>query len=319
MIKSFVSSFSNSVIFFRKLLFNLYYRALNNKIRNRNKVIERKFNRFCNIENPIKIIKVKKLLENKDKINFEIENYTTKENQRDLSIKFHWGHDHIFNKNIKIKGKMGLRHLELINQFLTYFRLDENYFNKKRTLDVGCWTGGTSLALLLMGAKFVTGLEEVKKYSQSSIELINDIYEIKNFEGICKSVYEFTCIEKYDLIYVPGVIYHVSDPVVFLRKLFLALNLNSDILIETAGIFRIGSYSRFDGNYLTTVGSQKDLNRSGWNHYIPSSKCLYRWMQEAGFENIEIFYNHSSNRIFAKGTKIKDKQITLAGLSNRNL
>ncbi len=37
--------------------------------------------------------------------------------QRDLSVKFHWGHTHDFG-TFQLDGRMGIRHLELMSDFI---------------------------------------------------------------------------------------------------------------------------------------------------------------------------------------------------------
>ena len=55
-------------------------------------------------------------------IDSDTENYDEPNRQRDLSVKFHWGHDHDFG-DFSLQGKMGSRHVHIIARFMTEFGL----------------------------------------------------------------------------------------------------------------------------------------------------------------------------------------------------
>ena len=86
--------------------------------------------------------------------------------QRDLSIKFHWGHNHDFG-DFYLEGRMGDRHLSVLASFCRLFPVSPELFDRKDVLDVGCWTGGTSLLLVALGSR-VVALEEVRKYAATA-------------------------------------------------------------------------------------------------------------------------------------------------------
>ena len=138
------------------------------------------------------------------------------EQQRDLSIKFHWGHNHDFG-DFKLEGRMGDRHINLLANFLTLFPVSLDDFKSKYVFDIGCWTGGTSLLLSTLADK-VYAIEEVKKYAETVSYLsksfgISDHISVKSL-----SIYECNSKEFYDqfdIVYFPGVIYHLSDPIRF--------------------------------------------------------------------------------------------------------
>jgi len=114
--------------------------------------LRRLFNEFTYLSDKKKLEQVKKILDRIGTIDAEIEGLSGTENQRDLSIKFHWGHNHIFGDEFKVDGRMGDRHLNLMAQFMVKNDLDMDYFRGKDVIDVGCWTGGTLLLLKALGA-----------------------------------------------------------------------------------------------------------------------------------------------------------------------
>lgn len=186
--------------------------------------------------------------------------------QRDLSIKFHWGHNHDFG-DFRLKGSMGDRHINLLANFVALFPVSVEDLGGKEVFDIGCWTGGTTLLLAQLGCK-VFAIEEVKKYAEMSSFLaksfgIEDQVTIESMSIYNCNSAEF--YDRFDMVYFPGVVYHLSDPVLALRTLFNSLKIGGVILIESAGINREEPFCRFDGSLKYGSGTRTRLNRSGWN------------------------------------------------------
>jgi len=238
------------------------------------------------------------------------------ERQRDLSIKFHWGHDHDFGE-FKLKGKMGERHIDLLVNFIDFFPVAIEDFKNKSVFDIGCWTGGTTLLLAALGNKTLA-IEEVKKYAEVTSYLsksfgIDDQVSVKAI-----SVYDCNSAEFYDqfdIVYFPGVIYHLSDPLLALRILFNSLKIGGSIFIESAGVNSEEPICRFEGSLIYGAGEKERLSRSGWNWFLPSPTALYRMMREAGFDEIETLWHHRTDRVYGYGKKISQAGICKAGLS----
>ena len=280
--------------------------------------LKEKFDAFCELTDSHLIKKAKELVSQEGIIDAEIEGLSGKENQRDLSIKFRWGHNHNFGNGFSVRGRMGDRHINLVAEFMTGFDLTDSFFEAKDCIDVGSWTGGTTLMLKCLGADKVFALEEVKKYALATMSLCKDVYGLDNVISDGVNLYDFKSDQKYDVAYFPGVVYHLSDPVLGLRRLYNALNENGICLVETAGIDSSYSIARFDGNRIyhnSDNETAEKLNRGGWNWYIPSPLCLERWMVEAGFEEVKTYFSYASNRVYGYGVKRKYNDICRAGFS----
>lgn len=238
------------------------------------------------------------------------------EQQRDLSVKFHWGHNHDFGE-FKLKGSMGDRHIDLLTNFIALFPLSLEDLKDKEVFDIGCWTGGTTLLLASLQCR-VFAIEEVKKYAEMTSYLsksfgIDDTVSVNSM-----SIYECNTEEfynRFDVVYFPGVIYHLSDPLIALRILFNSLKIGGIILIESAGINHEKPFCRFDGSLIHHLGTRERLNRVGWNWFMPSPSALYRMMREAGFDDIQTLWDRNTKRVYGYGKKVSQVGICKAGLS----
>lgn len=258
------------------------------------------------------------LMQRLGQIDAEVEGYTPDEleRQRDLSIKYVWGHNHDFGR-FRLDGRMGDRHFELMLDFVENFPVEISNFDDADVFDIGCWTGGTTLLLNALGGR-VLAIEEVRKYAQT-VNFLVDSFGIGDAVGCeSKSLYECRGAEfenRFDIAYFPGVIYHLSDPVLALRILFNSLKTDGEILVESAGIDAPEPICRFEGNYIYRNGTREELNRGGWNWFLPSATALERMLIEAGFEATQTFFKPETNRVYGYGKKTKFVGICKAGLS----
>jgi SAM-dependent methyltransferase len=228
--------------------------------------------------------------------------------QREYSINFKWGHNHDFG-SFQLEGILGDRHIDLIETFVDDFGLPMDLSNTE-VLDVGIWCGGTTLLLDGMGA-VAYGIEEVETYANCARLLF------KSFGCAARSyhsnLYDWGDVmrdEIYDYIIFPGVLYHLSDPLVALRILFNALKDGGELYIETKLIpkFDVGcenAYLEFDGG-------------KGNNWFTPDPEALHQMCASVGFKFIDANWDRNNeNRAFAKYRRDEWKPMLRAGLSRR--
>jgi len=218
---------------------------------------------------------------------YKMEGYESLEKQRDLSVKFHWGHNHDFG-DFQLSGLMGDRHLIIISTFIDEFKVLSTNLENKRILDVGCWTGGTSLLFAAMGAE-VTAIEEVKKYADA-VEYLKFAFNIHNLEILNTSLYNLddAYYGYFDYIFFSGVLYHVTDMILALRIIFNLLKNNGHCLIESMALNSQNPYIEYYGPNRFSKGSQNELNRTGWNWFVPSPATLFQMLSDVGFRDIRM-------------------------------
>ncbi|MDX1521503.1 MAG: DUF1698 domain-containing protein, partial [Anaerolineae bacterium] len=164
----------------------------------------------------------------------------------------------------------------------------------------------------------VYAIEEVSKYAETTAYLAHAFGVDSRVVVKPLSIYACNNDEfwgRFNIVYFPGVIYHLSDPLIALRILFNSLKLGGSILIESAGIDLEEPYCRFDGSLIHRHGDKRNLNRGGWNWFMPSPSALARMMSEAGFEEVQSLWDNRSKRVYAYGKKISQVGICRAGLS----
>lgn len=288
------------------------------KIQNERTRLQTRYDSTFELKSPEQMVQATKLIKQIGTIDWRGEGYNSPDQQRDLSMKFCWGHNHRFTSEMDITGRMKDRHILLATEFIHGFGLSAEYFQDRSVLDIGCWTGGTTLTLKLLGAARVHAIDEVNKYANTAHRLATEVYGYADVSAEGISLYELDN-GKFDLVYVPGVVYHLSDPVLGLRRLYNRLHDGGGILVESAGIQHEESMCWFKGNGLHFGGTETNLNRGGWAWFWPSPVCLENWMLEAGFTDVSVFYSPVSQRVYARGVRDGYKEITRAGLSVRTI
>lgn len=242
------------------------------------------------------------------------EGYLDPSLQRDLSVKYHWGHNHRIADDLMLAGRMGDRHLDLLTRFMDDFGLERD-LGGRTVLDIGCWTGGTSLLLAGLGAR-VIAIEEVRKYAETVNFLAEAFGVADRLACVPESLYGFLprYADVFDLVIYAGVIYHVTDPVLSLRTVFGALKDGGRCFVETYGMDSPGSVCRYEGPRLFH-SADGALSRGGWNYFVPSATCLERWCLDAGFAEVTVAPLDTGERLYGRARRTGFRDMLRAGLS----
>jgi len=215
--------------------------------------------------------------------------------------KFRWNHEMRLanyntvshNKTIPKSTFGGYRYVNQIAFFIDYMNLDAD-LSGKEVLDVGPWSGSSSVIYEKLGGH-VDAVEE----GEQQIELMKFIKNSFNldFNIIKDTIYNVKEYGKYDLVSNFGVLYHVTDPLIFLRICYNALKPSGVMILETMSTNDCSndSFMRYEGSF-----------KLGANWFIPNRIALLRLLQDAGFVNIKVAGIHddqSYGRIFAFAQK----------------
>lgn len=249
-----------------------------------------------------------------------MEGWESPEGQRDMSIRFHWGHDHDFG-TFSLPGMMGSRHVTLLASFMDRLAGLPGSLEGRRVLDIGCWTGGTSLLLAALGAR-VTAIEEVKKYAECVGYLASAFGIADRLEVRPISLYDCTAPDlqdAFDFVLFAGVLYHVTDPVLALRITFNCLANGGTCLLETA-MHRAGGGAvlAYEGPRVFAGGSADDKSRRGWNWFMPTPEALVRMMEDVGYSGVRTA-EAPGERLLAVGRRERHAPMLRAGLSRRDV
>lgn len=261
-----------------------------------------------------------KLSEFLEVVHWEMEGFENPERQRGLSVKFHWGHNHDFG-DFFLEGRMGNRHINLLATFADKFEALPKSLSGMKFLDIGCWTGGTSILLCKMGAH-VVAIDEVGKYIEA-LNYLKYAFSIDNLEPMNLSLYDCTrddFRDSFDYVLFAGVLYHVTDPILALRITFNCLKDGGRCLIETAAIDFPKSILKYPGPRPRTIsdGSAKRLSASGWNWFIPSRPALFQMLDDVGYTNIRIG-KIENGRLLATAVRQNHVDMMRSGLSSRTV
>jgi SAM-dependent methyltransferase len=239
-------------------------------------------------------------------------------------VRFHWGHNHDFG-TFALDGRMGDRHLWLLETYIDCFGALPGSLEGKHVLDVGCWTGGTSLLLAAMGAR-VLAIDEVKKYVEA-LKFLVEAFQIQNLTAAHLSLFDCGAPEfddRFDYVLCAGVLYHVTDPVLALRHTFNCLKDGGKLLLETMACepAREGARAKraveYWGPTEVSFGRAEELDRAGWNWFVPEPAALSQMLSDVGYGEVSVG-PVEQGRAFAVARRTRHVDMLRAGLSLRHV
>jgi SAM-dependent methyltransferase len=234
---------------------------------------------------------------------------------------FGWGHDHDFG-SFQVSGRMGTRHVWLLSRFLDQFDVPLDAIRGKRALDVGCWTGGLSLILAQLGAE-VVAIDPIARHLEV-LEFLKESFAAHALTCRPVSVYDLDPTElggTFDAVFCTGILYHHTDPVVALRRLYHVMRPGAWLCVESMSTDDPGPMCEYRGP-LPKGGSPRE-----WNWFIPAPRALQRMLQDAGFDEIHVGNGvrelavtdaldpMGADRCFAVARRLADRPISWYGPS----
>ncbi len=247
----------------------------------------------------------------------ESEGFVDASKQNPVTVRFHWGHRHNFGEFSK-PGRMGNHHIAVLATFIDELGAIPRSLKGMKVLDIGCWTGGTSLLLCAMGAE-VVAVEEIKKYADC-VNFLKFAFDVRSLGVRCMSLYDCTTDEfqdAFDLVLFPGVLHHLSDPKLALRITFNCLKDGGKCLVETLSYDFDPRITARRASAETRYGTDAD-EAWGWNWLLFTAGTLMQTMRDVGFV-ISHPCTVVDNRTFVVGERDRHVDMRRAGLSVRNI
>jgi SAM-dependent methyltransferase len=134
-----------------------------------------------------------------------------------------------------------------------------------------------------LGAARVVAVEE-NALACASIRVLATALALDGVvEARCASLYDDGALAgAFDVVVVSGVLYHVSDPVLALRKLHGALAPGGVLYAETAVT---ANRAAPDAPPLVEYWGAR---RPGYNRDVPEPRAFEAWLEDAGFEDVRV-------------------------------
>lgn len=150
----------------------------------------------------------------------------------------------------------------------------------KVILDIGCNNGYYLYQAALQNPKFVLGVDPVIPY-YLQFRFLQKFCPLPNVDFKLIGVDELLYFEKvFDVVFCLGILYHHTDPIGILKKIFQVLRPGGLLIVESEGIDREGSYFLLpQGTYLKTPGH--------W--FIPTAEGLANMIRRSGFQYVDLF------------------------------
>ena len=150
----------------------------------------------------------------------------------------------------------------------------------KRILDVGCGNGYYMLRMLGAGAQQVIGIDPSVLFIVQYLVLRQFCQQEPNAMILPFKLQDLPKdLEKFDMVFSMGVLYHRRSPIDHLFELKNLLVAKGELILETLVVSGIQGYSLMpEGRYAKM--------RNVW--FIPSPETLVLWLKRIGFKDIEI-------------------------------
>lgn len=158
----------------------------------------------------------------------------------------------------------------------------------KRVLSVGSNSGGDVAALLAAGAEHVTGLEMIPELvSLTSALMVLGNHEHKRWRMLGGNIETFQTSEPFDVVYNVGVLYHVENPMLVLRRSFEALRPGGWLCLETEIVKPHHDAAKNDILFWPLVEPIYVKRGKNWpTWFIPSEQVLLLMLKCVGFVDV---------------------------------
>ena len=151
----------------------------------------------------------------------------------------------------------------------------------KRVADIGCHNGYFMFRMAAQNPELVIGFEPYAKHL-INFQLIQQYAQVPNLAFELLGVEHIHLYPSFfDTVFCLGILYHHTDPVGLLRKIYRSLKPGGELIIDCQGI------PGEDPHALVPSGRYARA-RGIW--FLPTLSCLKNWLKRAQFRDIQCFY-----------------------------
>ncbi len=151
----------------------------------------------------------------------------------------------------------------------------------RKIADIGCHNGYFMFRMVAQEPDYVIGFEPYGKHFWN-FQLIQNIVQQKMLRFELLGVEQIDLYPNFfDTIFCLGILYHQTDPVSLLRKMYTALAPKGEIVIDCQGI---------PGDLPVALTPRKRYANARGIWFLPTQSCLEHWIIRAGFSQIRCFF-----------------------------
>jgi SAM-dependent methyltransferase len=191
----------------------------------------------------------------------------------------------LINQHITLKKSERLMYrVHLFDELLRI--MGPNFAKSKRILEIGPKDGLDSKRLASLQPNLLVMIDLPEKRGQINFWLAEITCPFMYIEAnfMYMSVAEQLSLDKFDLIWCTGVLYHNAEQLRLLRKLYRILNVGGYLVIESATL-RLAKKLR-EGCYVE-IHYPRTYRDTGTITHLPSANAIKAWLKMVGFRQVQ--------------------------------
>ncbi|MBF0286299.1 MAG: tRNA 5-methoxyuridine(34)/uridine 5-oxyacetic acid(34) synthase CmoB [SAR324 cluster bacterium] len=151
----------------------------------------------------------------------------------------------------------------------------------KKVADIGCNNGYYMFRMAAHNPELVIGCDPTARYYYS-------FHFLQRFAQLPCLHFELLGIEHihhypsfFDTVFCMGILYHHTDPISMLRKIYTSMKPKGQLIVESLGI---------PGEESMALFPKKRYAKVPGTWFVPTESCLINWIRRAGFRQVSSFF-----------------------------
>lgn len=149
--------------------------------------------------------------------------------------------------------------------------------------DIGCNNGYYMFRMAAQEPRLVLGFEPHLQH-HFSFRSLNSMARCTNLYSEMFGVEEIGLFENcFDVIFMMGILYHRISPIEVLKETRKAMKKGGTLIVESQAI---------PGDEPIALFPEKTYAKVPGTYFVPTGSCLVNWLKRAGFDGVELFFQH---------------------------